>query len=292
MRTEQYEVRNFLQHDSLSGDMVVHTTAGIVLVREHRMKAFLCHLEDSMRTRVLGSEMSDWFGPEAEEARNFLLRYSVLAESPMLNFAIEEVELVTNCAEVGELVNSTMADSRWTYSLCHAKADIVKQIERVAGRPVLLSVFLNPYVRDIAMAVRDTFLHAKDTVLLMSYTYNNCLYIDSPYQENWKLPCHVCQMSQIQSDLRLRFTGGVTYQQIVDQLYDHDTDVPIYTPLTPRWSLNIATQLSNRIYRLANLDDTDRMEPEELRYAFMLDLNSLVGRADTTTHWELCDCYE
>ncbi|MHB1955863.1 MAG: McbB family protein [Sulfobacillus sp.] len=108
----------------------------------------------------------------------------------------------------------------------------------------------------------------------------------------WRVPCHLCQINHIKSDLRLRVTGAVTYQQIVDQLYDDDSSVDVHTPLTARRSLHIADRLVHRMDRFVTLRDADTMEPEECRYAYMLDLNTMLSLQDITTHWEICDCYE
>lgn len=294
MSSQELEIRSYLQHDSVSGDLVLHTSNGIVLIRDQRMKDFLRDTEMLMRRQIAPSEIEKWFGADATEAISFLKQYSVLREKRPFNFHVGEVSFVTNCGEVGRIVNSTMSPdvTEWSYLEFDDDTSLMDKVNGVAGKDVMLSVFLNPYSRRLATLIRDAILRAPNTILLMSYTYNNCLYIDSFYQSQWRVPCHLCQINQIKADLRLRVTGAVTYQQIVDQLYDDDSSVDVHTPLTARRSLHIADRLVHRIDRFVTLRHADTILPEDCRYAYMLDLNTMLSLQDITTHWEMCDCYE
>jgi McbB family protein len=84
----------------------------------------------------------------------------------------------------------------------------------------------------------------------------------------------------------------VTYQKIIDQLYEYEADFEVQTPLSPRWRLNVATQLVNRIDRLITASNGDRITLDEIGTAHVFNLNTMQEYQDVTTHWELCDCYE
>lgn len=294
MTTDVFEVRSFLQHDSPNGDLVLHSTTGIAIVKHARMKEFLGRLEQRMQRQVTFGEMQDWFGGETEDALTFLKQYGVVREKAIFNLDVNEVVFATNCQSVGELVDSAMRgiECGWSFVFSDNEEGVLGGVRQAIGRRALVCTFLNPYSRRLATAIRDATLNKASSPLLMTYAYNNCLYIDSLYKYGWGLPCHLCQISQIEADLRLRFTGGVTYQNIVDRIYANDPEAVISTPVTQRLALNIAAQLVNRLDRLVTLQHNDRIDPQELRYGYMFDLNTMRLTGDITTHWEICDCYE
>ncbi|MHB1957287.1 MAG: McbB family protein [Sulfobacillus sp.] len=169
---------------------ISHTSNGIVLVRDQRMKDFLRDTEARMRRQIPPSEIEKWFGVDVAEAIEFLKQYSVLREKRPFNFHVGEVSFVTNCGEVGRIVDSTMSPDlkEWSYLEFDDDTPLMDEVNRVVGKDVMLSVFLNPYSRRLATLIRDAILRAPNNLLLMSYTYNNCLYIDSLYQSKLRIP--------------------------------------------------------------------------------------------------------
>lgn len=51
----------------------------------------------------------------------------------------------------------------------------------------LLVAFLNPYNKSIAQSVMNALNQSENTLLLMSYIYNNKFYIDPLYNQNGKI---------------------------------------------------------------------------------------------------------
>ncbi len=293
MDERNLEVRGFLYHKTPSGELAVHSSTGIVLVGDQSMQQFILNLETEGKREVSSESLQNWFGERSLAAEQFLIQYDILRRRLGFNFDVQEVEFATNCPGVGEVVTSAFDGvPTWKYAEFSDAGRLKEIVQGVENRPVAFVTFLSPYSRRLARIIRDGLLRSKDTILLTSYMYNGALYIDSLYQEKWRVPCHFCQINQVESDLRFGLVKRVTYQKIIDQLYEYEADFEVQTPLSPRWRLNVATQLVNRIDRLITASNGDRITLDEIGTAHVFNLNTMQEYQDVTTHWELCDCYE
>jgi McbB family protein len=108
----------------------------------------------------------------------------------------------------------------------------------------------------------------------------------------WKSPCHMCQIANIESELRVGRENEITYQQIIDTLYLEESEFYAYSPVTFRQSINLVSELANRITKLLNLSGTEVTSKDEVLRGTTMDLRTMQRYSDVTVHWELCDCYE
>lgn len=288
-KTIKYVINPYVIHQLPDKRIVLQNREGIVILDDEKMKKIVSFLEHKIGHQYNYLELEKLFGDDFNEYLNFLLNNKVVSAITIPNFKIQNIHFYTNSYIVGNLVSKSFQDHScfWnTYS------DEKKYREMIGdNKNDFFLIFLNPYDKLLARKLRDHFKNTK-TLSIMSYVYRGHFYFESIYSPLWKTPCHICQFTHIESELRLGAAYQVTYQQIIDYLYNIDRTLLVETPLRFNDSLNIAAQITNRVDQLLALDDESIIDINEFTKGLVLDLTNKEVKLDTTYHWELCDCYE
>lgn len=289
--TDFYKVKKFVSFKNPSGDFILQNNNGIVKITNKELIQLILEI-DKENIKQLDINLIGKFINKVDGVIEFLLKYGVIETSLHNNFNIEEIQFVSNDKEVGELTNYVLKDhlnNSYNYTYTN---DITSNININPNNKSLWIVFLNPYSKKIAKKLRDNFLSEKNSYLLTSYIYNNNLYIDSLYSAEWKTPCHICQSSWIESELRGSSSPKMNYQKMVDILYGENEEFEINLSLSNVQIVNIASQLSTRIIQHVGSDKSLKSDISMFGEAVATNLKSFKTHTDTTIHWELCDCYE
>lgn len=288
---KKYRINNFVCHELDEETIVVMHNKGIVKVKEPRLKNCIKNWDLHNQKNIDDQSIEHIFQQDYAGALAFMLDNYILEEEVEVNYSINKVTFLTNNGQVGDLVNQTML----------AELPLPKKIEFLdndgnqefaSETDCLYIVFLNPYNKKLAARIRDTIMNSKNSLLLMSYVYNNNFYIDSLYFPELHNPCHLCHIGHIESQLRINTDEGITYQQIIDSLYFEDANFSIHGVLTKNNILNIVTLLSNKVSKFILFEHGFLIFPEEMHECLMLDLQTNKVYTDYSLHWELCDCYE
>ena len=292
---QAFKVLNFLCHVLPSGALVLQTKAGVVKVTDPAMRDLLEELDRSPQShrRLTRQELETRFGPRVGDALGFLLSYGVLRPAEPTNYRVEGFYVCSTSPLFRELAERILGSSLplrgWPVSLGAVDAGLP------SGVRTALVCFLNPYVRRLARGV-VRHVRASGQVTVMSYVYNGLVYIDNVYCSRWHNPCHLCNMGHLETQLRVSLDGNLTYQHLVDLVYQEDEDFAVGLDLDALDVAKVVCALANVLDRFFVRSrglalGTDE-SPEDVNYSTLLDLQRNTITRDVATYWELCDCYE
>ncbi|PAE18227.1 hypothetical protein CHH80_22800, partial [Bacillus sp. 7504-2] len=135
-----------------------------------------------------------------------------------------------------------------------------------------------------------------ENILLVSYAYNNKFFICSPYNSGWVNPCPNCHVSFVESNSRIAKNGETTFQNIIDLLHTEDVNFKPGTAISKIEYIKILNFINMNIEQFFILEYPNlTLKPyylEDLNQTFMYDFINKRSYFDSTTYWEMCDCYE
>lgn len=104
-------------------------------------------------------------------------------------------------------------------------------------------------------------------------------------------------MGHIESQLRIKDAGNLTYQHLIDMLYHEDNNFSVNIPLSNNDILNILTLVSNELEKLILRPNGKVLKSsvetiEDKNFSTMYDLKDKLLSKDVSMYWELCNCYE
>jgi len=288
---DNYIINPFTLYFQTEDQLVLQNKKGIVFITDQTIIETMKFLESKAGESFPSAYIENLLKENSKDKINFLKDHSIIELETNPNFNIEKVHFYSNNVKVEELVsNSFNQNSLWeSYKDIKLFSEKIKEVEE---RSQLFFVFLNPYNKRNASDLRDMLIKKQKCLSIFSYIFKGQLYIESIYSSEWKTPCHLCQINHIESELRLGSAHGITYQQVIDFLYQENSNFSLNTPLDFSEVLNISTQIVNRINLLFALNSSELINFEEFTRGIVLNLNSKKLYSDTTHHWELCDCYE
>ncbi|GAB3808704.1 McbB family protein [Virgibacillus kimchii] len=290
-----YQVSNYIYHELPNNDLVVQSKEGIIQIQEPTLKDIIKDWDERNNSIITTEEINHLFQSEeiAAKALNFLLNYKIITEKSLPNFDIKKINLYTNNKQFERQVYALFKND---YS---SKAEITSSsfAENIdVNDNDLLIVFLNPYSRKEAKKIIDSVNKAEDAVLLLSYVYNNTIYVDCLYSKSWYKPCHFCHMGHIETQLRINHNNSMTYQQMIDSLYHEDSSFRVESPLIVS-DLYLLGIVIDRVVSSFILRDKDQPlynheSLEDLNYSYAINLKTKQISSDISIHWEMCNCYE
>lgn len=280
----EFIIKNYVYIELPNQEMVVQCRDGIIKTQEERLQKLFVEFDEKNSRLITKSELRKRFFDETDEVIHFLKTNGIIERKRKWNFSINKVKVFSDQKEIQELLMSAIVEDN----------DALEIVEGsyTAEKNTIVIVFLNAYRKSLAKSIRDEFKDRDDSYLLMSYTYNGNFYIDSLYLGSYKIPCHLCHISNIEMNIRNSSNNSITYQRILDTIYSEFDDFPVTVPLDKSQTLNISTMIINKFNKLITLQDGIVVYPEEFINATMMSLKSKEIIFDTPTHWELCDCYE
>jgi McbB family protein len=286
---DYYKISDFIYYELNEETLVVMHNKGIVKIKENRMKNSIKEWDKNLHREISKNKISEIFGEDSEAALNFMLDNHILEINREVNFDLNKIRILTNSNVVAELIENTIIkDMRVPSTIATIDESSHLDIENDA----LYVVFLNPYNKQLAAMIDSQIKKNKNSILLMSYVYNNNFYMDSFYFPPLYNPCHMCHMGHIESQLRINTDGNITYQHIIDSIYLEEPNFSVNTVLTQNNMINIVALLGNKMNKFITLDHGNLIFPEEWHECTMFDLQTNKIHTDFSLHWELCDCYE
>jgi len=287
-----YTVGNFIYHELPSGDVVVQNQAGIVMINNEEMKDWIKILDTKTNTDLSEEEIRQHFSEYCDQSIEFLLRYKIIQHKIQYSFNVSTVHFFTNNRAVAHNMKQHMNNYLSDFDIDFS---IVDSPLGAKNSNLLNIIFLNPYDKKLATEIVSE-TKKNGNLLLMTYTYNNSFYIDSLYYCKWKKPCHLCHMGHIESQLRTSQFGELTYQNLIDLLYNQEPNFKVETSLNVIDIYSIVTMIFNYLDRLIFRSKGNVLFSnealEDINYSVMYDLQTKKIAKDISIHWELCDCYE
>ncbi len=212
------------------------------------------------------------------------------------NFKINQIYFLTNDNKVGKELNEKIYQASLEYEV---KFDKVEILEELKGKKLndndLLVVFMNKYDKNF-MKKLYKLIKKYNCLTLISYSYNNNVYIDNLYKYSWKNPCHFCNIGNIEAKLRVNSSGEMSYQSMIDMLYEEDSSFSVESIFGSIESVNIICSILNRldnlIFRSQGYTYLNHEKLNEVNNSILIDLSTKKISEDISIHWELCDCYE
>lgn len=287
-----YTVGNFIYHELPSGDVVVQNQAGIVMINNEQMKDWIKILDTKTNTDLSEEVIRQHFREYCDQSIEFLLKYKIIQHKIQYSYNVSTVHFFTNNKVVAHNINQHMSNFFSDFNL---NFSVVDSPYGAKNSNLLNIIFLNPYDKKLATEIVSE-TKKNGNLLLMTYTYNNSFYIDSLYCHEWKKPCHLCHMGHIESQLRTSQFGELTYQNLIDLLYNQEPNFQVETSLNVIDIYSIVTMIFNYLDKLIFRSKGNALFSnealEDINYSIMYDLQTKKIAKDISIHWELCDCYE
>lgn len=213
--TQMYEINGFIIFNTEDSTIILQNELGIVQVDNRRMIEFLCFL-DTKTSKFLVSnvDLNKWFGSELENALTFLLTNGILKKKNPLNFDIKKVVFYSNDKSMDHLFDE--------YLKREAPNEFIR-IEGLKNLPIdehtLLITFINPLsFEQMDLIYEEVKKH--DSIWSLSYPYNNDIYFNNIYRWSWHVPCYKCVLAGLQNRERVDIFDEVSYQKIIEELYE------------------------------------------------------------------------
>ncbi|HBU84558.1 MAG TPA: McbB family protein [Paenibacillus sp.] len=286
-----YTLNNFVIYQINQTEIVLMHNYGIVKIKEPRLIASINTWDRKNQRTVSESELIELFKEDYLSAIAFLEENYLFIEKADINFSLEECIFLSNSEEIltasKDFLFENVDISSTIVNLNQERKDLL-----LSENNTLYIAFLNPYSKRLANEINSIVKQNNNSILLMSYTYNNNFYMDSLYFPRASNPCHFCHIGHIESQLRVDSTGNISYQQIIDSIYMDEPKFKVHTPLNKNNILNIMSLLSNKLSKYFTLNNGNVIHNEELHECSVFDLQTNKYYTDYSLHWELCDCYE
>ncbi|WP_419890815.1 McbB family protein [Paenibacillus xylanexedens] len=296
MITEEYTtytLNNFVIYEINSNELVLMHNYGIVKIKEARLIEEIKKWDNNNIKSVHEKELMDVFQEDYSNAISFLENNYIFITKEEVNFSIEKCVFLSNNDEILKVSREFLFENQnMKNSIINLNEQSNSTLLSEKNSNTLYVVFMNPYSKEIASKITSLVRRSQNSILLMSYTYNNNFYIDSLYSPQASNPCHFCHIGHIESQLRVDSTGNISYQQIIDSIYKDEPKFKVHTPLNKNNILNILSLLSNKISKYFALENGRIIHNEELHECSVFDLQTNNYYTDYSLHWELCDCYE
>lgn len=289
LESNQYVVKPFILHTMHDGSLVVQSKNGIFRLYDNSIIKVVKTLSNKTGEKFSLGWIKDQRVNNPEKVLDFLIWNNILKGIEEYNFKIRNINFLSSNKVIEELVSYSFKDLK-EFKVYNNQKDFLNRIGE--NETEFFFVFLNPLNKENSRDLRNVFMNSSNSLSIISYIYNNHLYIDSLYSPKWKLPCHLCNLELIESEHRIGLGDRITYQQVVDELFIEDCTFSIEMACEPRHELNIATQICNRIEKLITYRDYEKVNTDDFTKGVFLNLKSNKMSQGSTHHWELCDCYE
>lgn len=287
-----YKVKSYIAFITPTKEAILQNNRGIIKIKNNDLIKFLLLINEK-KIKEITLEYISTFISSPEAAIDFLLKYEVIERPSFYNFDIHKVRFISNNMAIGEKTSEVLKNTveNYEYTFSSNPSSFISS-NMIDDLKTVWIVFMNPYSKNEAKKVRDLFLEKENQYLLIAYIYNNNFYVDSIYSAEWKTPCHLCQFSWVEAELRGFPSEGMNYQRLVEELYDESEDFEINLPTNSVQTINIVSQLSTRIIELIGAEKHLTSNQSTFAEGLVMNLKNFKTFTDSTVHWELCNCYE
>jgi McbB family protein len=289
----KYSVNNFVYHKLPSDNIVIQNQKGIVKINNKELIDLIVQVDMNNNRQLSKDEIAEFLGSQTDAAIDFLMNYQIIQEYKNYNFNVKNIKFFSNNYSLNNNLSKHIIELKNDVDIDFT---IIQNLETQFNQSDLVIVFLNPYDKNLANQIRDNVQKSGDCLLLMTYIYNSRFYMDSLYNPKWKNPCHHCHMGYIESQLRMNEYGNLSYQSLIDIIYQEDNSFKVEAPLSTIDLYNIIVLIFNHLDkhvfrtkgRVLFLDES----LDEINSTTVFNLENKAISKDTSIHWELCDCYE
>lgn len=288
IKNEQMVVAQFLSHKLPDNSLATQHSNGIFKIYDEKTIDVVNYLKQYMGNKVNLKLLKKKFNMN-EKNMSFLIDSGLLQVIKSKNFNVNKIYFFSKSSKISELVAYAFHDYS-DFEVCKDYDDIFNKVKK--NKRDFFFIFLESYNKETSQEIRGIFKENVNTLSMISYIYNNNLYIDSLYSQKWKSPCHLCNLGLIEAEHRIGIGDRVTYQQIIDEFFSEDNNFAVEMKLEPRHELSISNQICNRIEKLITYRDNNIADQEDFSKGIYYDISSQKAYASTTHHWELCDCYD
>lgn len=286
----KYNLNNYIIFEIDQDNAVVQNQDGILQVQDEEMVSFLKYLDENNRKEITKVYLEEIFRDRLDEATEFLTLNRIIEEKKVINLEVMTICIYGDDEFISNLIFSSLFE-KYGHTLTVIQKPVQDISEEVINNELAI-VILTSYNRARAKKIRDIFMNQTHSILSMNYYYNGNFYMDNLYNLKWRNPCHICNIGQIESQLRVNNHNGISYQQMIDLLYSEYEDICIESPMLISQKINIASNILRLQYDFINDGNYSLFHPQNMNEVRMVDISSSKEYKDNALHWEMCDCYE
>lgn len=288
--TCQYKVNPFVTYD-LNDELIIQTKVGIDKITEKNRAKLILELRNSIGKTIDGDIVLDFLNKLKidEGFLDYLFNRQIVSKKIPLQMGLQDIYFYSPDKSYSKKIRKIFENEE-KIKILDTEEDLVDKVR--LNQSDLFIIFYREYSKAEAIGWRDLFKYHANTFSSMAYIYNEYLYIDSLYSAKWNLPCHLCHKGFIENEHRIGAEENVTYQIMIDELFESDHGFKLSHSFSNSQELNILTQLCNFITKLSI--PTSRLANAHSPFinGAVFDIQENVLSKGTTRHWELCDCYE
>lgn len=164
---------------------------GIVKIKEARLIEEIKKWDNNNIKSVHEKELMDVFQEDYSNAIAFLESNYIFITKEEVNFSIEKCVFLSNNDEILKVSQEFLFENQnMKNSIVNLNEESNSTLLSEKNSNTLYVVFMNPYSKEIANKITSLVRKSENSILLMSYTYNNNFYIDSLYSPQAFNPCH------------------------------------------------------------------------------------------------------
>lgn len=276
----KYTVSQFITYKLNETQSVIQSDESIVILKNPEMCKFIKNIES--RNIIDEEVVYSFFKDKSQKAIEYLTRNKIIKELTPLDFNIQSVYFVAN----DKYILNSIPDSLVIDNILCNKIGFENFLnsENLNGLYVFV---LNKYNKKLVKKIYKKINQDKGSFALTSFFYGFNYYIDNLYNVEWKNPNHFDHLGYIQSQI-LNDPANATYQNIVDVIFDYDSNFYLETPLNDNTMLKVLYLLVTKVEKILSLEHIEQvLTTRDLLEVEMYDykLNQLYK--DTAMFWEL-----
>lgn len=283
-----YKINPFFLYDGK--ELLLQNDNGISLIKDSRLANLLKEWDRTQKKNIYYRDLELIFREDTAELITFLIDNDVLQKPIPTRIHLTRLVILSDkletTKELVDLVKDSYAES---FPIFNARIEDFLDIKLRDSDFVLIS--LENYTNRLAESISRKIIES-NCLSLFGHYYAGNYYIDNFYKYDWYLPCHRCNMANIQAELRSSKMKKMNYQALLDQLYKLDEDIVIGANLTKYQRVEIVVHMFRKLKQFIGNQYLSDLSPEDVSISEVLNLKEDNWLEGYVTHWELCDCYE
>lgn len=287
--SKEYQILPFFYYEGK--EKIIQNENGIIVVKNSILNDLLKSWDINNKTRTTYDELKSKFGKDTQDLVDFLSKNGILkiVSQPRVN--INKIYVLSTDKTIAKDLVFMLRDyyNNKTNNIISISLSQLPTLDLMENDALIVS--LTQYSMSKAEVIREKAIQS-NCLLLFGHYYSNSYYIDNLYKYEWHLPCHLCNLGNIQTRLKTLNKSSLNYQELIEQLYKFDNNILISTKLYLYQKKNITLHLFNRFKRFLGDEFLSDISPENLSVTEVMNLKEGTWSEDFTTYWELCDCYE
>ncbi|MGH2077781.1 McbB family protein [Aerococcus urinaeequi] len=284
-----YKLLNFVIFKK-DKSLIIQSNMGIFTVEDYNMMSFIEEIDTNTQSKYIQESFLEKFfsNKEKEQALDFLFKVGCLSPIHEFNFQVKRIIFFTNNKKMINLVS--FLDDVESENLF-----VTDKLPKDINNSDLIVAFFNPTSWD---EINELYkkVYNSDSIMLLSYIYDNNLIVDNMYKKDWHVPCPKCIKAQLENRYRLNFLSEMTYQNVIDQLYYENNEFQIERKISMFECTMIFSFLWYLVEGYITNNQGKKISPDLYSKNFLdiyqFNLNSKRIEKETATFWELCECYE